>query len=113
MIIDMDTHIMPKDIYDYIEGPLADKKPVYEFDKEGRMVGWKFPGWHQVEGTTPLRPPGSGSNYKGTFEIETRLDTVLGAQQLQAMGDFQLGVARLPDPPIQPLALVQQTGLGL
>jgi predicted TIM-barrel fold metal-dependent hydrolase len=74
MIIDMDTHIMPKDIYDYIEGPLADKKPVYEFDKEGRMVGWKFPGWHQVEGTTPLRPPGSGSNYKGTFEIETRLE---------------------------------------
>src|SRR5688572_8837604 len=69
----MDTHIMPQNVYDYIEGPLADRKPVFEFDKDGRMTSWKFPGWHYVPGITPLNPPGSGSNYKGIFEIETRL----------------------------------------
>lgn len=74
MIIDMDTHIMPVNVYDYVDGPMADKKPVYEFDKDGKMTGWKFPGWVHVEGTTPLHPPGSGSNYKGIFEIETRLE---------------------------------------
>jgi hypothetical protein len=74
MIIDMDTHILPRDVYDYIEGPLADKRPVYEFDEEGKAVSCTFPGWHVVKGTTPLPPPGTGSNYLGMTDIEARLD---------------------------------------
>ena len=60
MIIDMDTHILPLDIYDYVEGPLADKRPLFEFDKDGLLVKWSFAGEHRVKGTTPLPPPGAG-----------------------------------------------------
>jgi predicted TIM-barrel fold metal-dependent hydrolase len=74
MIVDMDTHILPFDIYDYVEGPTADLRPVFEFDKDGFLAKWRFPGNHVVEGTTPLPPPGSGSNYRGISDIEYRLE---------------------------------------
>ena len=60
MIIDMDTHILPRDIYDYVDGKYADQKPQFEFDKDGILVKWSFPGNHVVKGTTPLPPPGAG-----------------------------------------------------
>jgi predicted TIM-barrel fold metal-dependent hydrolase len=74
MIIDMDTHILPRDIYDYVEGPTADQRPVFEFDQNGLMTGWEFPGAYHVPGTTPLFPPGAGGNYKGLTDIEERLN---------------------------------------
>jgi predicted TIM-barrel fold metal-dependent hydrolase len=74
VIIDMDTHILPRDIYDYVEGPAAARKPVYEFDASGKLVNWSFPGWHFVEGTTPLWPPGSGAGYTGLSDIDARLE---------------------------------------
>ena len=70
----MDTHILPRDIYDYVEGPSAARKPVYEFDAKGKLVKWSFPGWHTVEGTTPLWPPGSGAGYPGMTDIDARLE---------------------------------------
>lgn len=73
MIIDMDTHILPQDIYDYVEGPSADRKPVFEFDREGVLVKWDFPGWHHVKGTTPLPPPGAGGKHKGLTNLDVRL----------------------------------------
>ncbi len=83
MIIDMDTHIMPKDIYDYVDGPAAARKPVYEYDAQGKMVNWKFPGWCAVEGITPLLPPGSGAGYAGLTDIDARLEDYakLGIEQ--------------------------------
>jgi predicted TIM-barrel fold metal-dependent hydrolase len=74
MIIDMDTHILPRDIYDYVEGPSADLRPVFEFDRDGVLVAWKFPGAHHVQGTTPLPPPGSGGKHKGMSDMEPRLE---------------------------------------
>lgn len=74
MIIDMDTHILPLDVYDYVEGPTADLRPVFEFDSAGVMTGWRFPGNHLVEGVTPLPPPGSGAKHRGMSDIEFRLD---------------------------------------
>ncbi len=60
MIIDMDTHILPPDIYDYVEGLLADQRPQFELSKDGLLVKWSFPGNYQVKGTTPLPPLGAG-----------------------------------------------------
>ena len=74
MIIDMDTHILPRDVYDYVEGPLADKKPQFEFDAEGLLVKWSFPGAYHVKGTTPLPPPGSGGKHKGLSDMDVRLE---------------------------------------
>jgi predicted TIM-barrel fold metal-dependent hydrolase len=74
MIVDMDTHILPHDIYDHVEGPTADLRPVLKFDKDGFLVEWSFPGDHVVPGTTPLPPPGAGSNHHGVSDIEYRLE---------------------------------------
>lgn len=73
MIIDMDTHILPSDIYDCVSGPAADRRPRFEFDKDGLLVGWQFPGACHVKGTTPLPPPGAGGKHKGLSDIEERL----------------------------------------
>lgn len=73
MIIDMDTHILPKDIYDYVEGPAAERKPVFEFDADGVLSKWDFPGWHHVKRTTPLPPPGAGGKHKGFTRHDVRL----------------------------------------
>jgi predicted TIM-barrel fold metal-dependent hydrolase len=73
MIIDMDTHILPRDIYDYMEGPAADLRPRFKFNADGVLAEWEFPGNHYVRGTTPLPPPGAGGKYKGLTDIETRL----------------------------------------
>ena len=74
MILDMDTHILPTDIYDYVEGPTADKRPVFKFDRDGLLTGWDFPGNHVVKGTTPLPPPGAGGKHKGLSDMEFRLE---------------------------------------
>jgi len=74
MIVDMDTHVLPTDIYDYVEGPVADKRPVLEFDREGFLSDWRFPGDFVVKGTTPLPPPGAGGRHKGMSDIAFRLE---------------------------------------
>ncbi len=74
MIIDMDTHILPRDIYEYMEGPTADQRPQFEFDKDGLLVKWSFPGNFQVKGTTPLPPPGAGGKHLGLSNMDVRLE---------------------------------------
>lgn len=74
MIIDMDTHILPRDIYDYMEGPTADLRPQFEYDKDGLLVKWSFPGNFQVKGTTPLPPPGAGGKHLGLSNMDVRLE---------------------------------------
>jgi len=90
MIIDMDTHILPRDIYDYVEGPFADRKPQYEFDKDGILVKWSFPGNYQVKGTTPLPPPGAGGKHPGLSNIEYRLEEYqkLGIEKQLLLSQF-------------------------
>ena len=74
MIIDMDTHILPLDIYDYMDGKYADLKPQFEFDKDGLLVKWSFPGNYQVKGTTPMPPPGAGGKHLGLSNMDVRLE---------------------------------------
>ena len=74
MIIDMDTHILPRDIYDYMEGPTADQRPRFEYDKDGLLVKWSFPGEYRVKGSTPLPPPGAGGKHLGLSNMDVRLE---------------------------------------
>ena len=90
MIIDMDTHILPRDIYDYVEGPTADLRPRFDFNDEGVLTGWEFPGNHYVKGTTPLPPPGAGGKHKGLTDMEKRLEEYqkLGIDQQLLLPQF-------------------------
>ncbi|MGE0801259.1 MAG: amidohydrolase family protein [Lautropia sp.] len=74
MIIDMDTHILPIDVYDYVEGPTEKLKPILEFDSNGFLAKWSFPGNAIIKGSTPLPPPGAGSKHRGIVDIEFRLE---------------------------------------
>ncbi len=74
MIIDCDTHFMPKDAFDYLDPSLSDRKPVLKFDEQGLLTDIEFAGKPpQVPGTTPLPAPGSGGHYPGNTDMETRL----------------------------------------
>jgi predicted TIM-barrel fold metal-dependent hydrolase len=74
MIIDCDTHYMPPDAFDYVGSALDSKRPILKFDADGLYVDLDFPGRPaQVVGSTPLPPPGTGSNYPGMADIEARL----------------------------------------
>jgi predicted TIM-barrel fold metal-dependent hydrolase len=90
MIIDMDTHILPLDIYDYVDGKFAAQKPQFEFDKDGILVKWSFPGNYQVKGTTPLPPPGAGGKHLGLSNIDYRLEEYqkLGIEKQLLLSQF-------------------------
>ena len=74
MIIDCDTHFMPRDAFAYLDGPLKALAPRLKFDSEGALIDVEFPGAPPaVPGTTPLPPPGSGAHYPGNTNMEVRL----------------------------------------
>lgn len=78
MIIDADTHFLPRDAYDYMEGHYADLRPRFEFDAKGCCVNVHFPGAPaKVPNTTPMPPPGTGCNYGGMCDMEERLEDYL------------------------------------
>ncbi len=74
MIIDCDTHFLPRDAYDYA-GPEWDAlRPHFVFDASGLLTEIDFPGAPpDVAGATPLPPPGSGSRHPGLYDIDVRL----------------------------------------
>ncbi len=75
MIIDCDTHIIPRDAMDYVDPELATLKPALSFDEEGRFLDTEFPGRAPpMPGTTPSPAKGTtGWNYEGISDIRTRL----------------------------------------
>lgn len=90
MIIDTDTHFFPRDAFDYMEGPSADKRPRLVFEGE-LLVGIEFPGAPpQVKGTTPLPAPGSGSRLAGNSNMDARLEDYekLGIQKQIMLPQF-------------------------
>lgn len=77
MIIDCDSHFMPRDSFDYVEGPLSTQRPFLRFaaGDSDRLEDIEFPGAPvPVPGTTPLPAPGSGSHYAGNTNLEARLE---------------------------------------
>ncbi len=74
MIIDCDTHFMPRNAFDYVGKEFLDRKPILKFDETGILTDVAFPGEPpRVRGTTPLPPPGSGAQYPGNSDMELRL----------------------------------------
>ena len=74
MIIDCDTHFLPRDAYDYCGSEWDALRPHFAFDEKGQLTTVDFPGAPaDVAGATPLPPPGSGSRHPGLYDIEIRL----------------------------------------
>src|SRR5690349_1903136 len=74
MIIDCDTHFMPRDAFDRVSGALASQRPVLKVDENGLYVTMDFPGRPKpLPEATPLPPPGTGSDYPGMIDMEARL----------------------------------------
>ena len=92
MIIDCDTHLMPKDAFDGVDGNFADSKPALKFNEQGLYVDVDFPGYPpEVPGTSPLLAPGSGAMFKSLWDMQSRMtdyDTRLGIEQHVVLPQF-------------------------
>ena len=74
MIIDCDTHLMPRDAFDGVGGKLSSHRPVLQFDQAGLYSDVDFPGdAPQVAGTSPLGAPGSGAMFRSLWDLEARM----------------------------------------
>ena len=74
MIIDCDTHFMPRDVFDYVDEPLRALVPRLAFDESGFLSDIQFPGEPpRVPGATPLPARGSGAHYAGNTDMDVRL----------------------------------------
>ena len=74
MIIDCDTHVMPRDAFDRVGGSLDSRKPVLQFNQDGLYVDVEFPGnAPEVSGTSPLGAPGSGAMFRSLWDVEARM----------------------------------------
>ena len=74
MIVDCDTHFMPRDAFTYLDPSFKARAPRLKFDLDGFLADVEFPGEPPaVPGTTPLPAPGSGGHYPGNTNMEVRL----------------------------------------
>ena len=75
MIIDCDTHVIPRDAFDYVDEKVAGLRPVFQFDDKGHWWYCDFPGKPEdVPGTTPLPGiRGAGTDFDGMCDMEARL----------------------------------------
>ncbi len=74
MIVDCDTHLMPRDAFDGVGGKLSSHRPVLQFDQAGLYSDVDFPGdAPQVAGTSPLGAPGSGAMFRSLWDLEARM----------------------------------------
>jgi predicted TIM-barrel fold metal-dependent hydrolase len=92
VIIDCDTHLMPRDAFDGVDGRLAASKPKLQFNDQGLYVDVDFPGYPaEVAGTSPLLAPGSGAMFKSLWEPAARMadyDNRLGIDQHVVLPQF-------------------------
>ncbi|MBM2805063.1 MAG: amidohydrolase [Deltaproteobacteria bacterium] len=102
VIIDCDTHLMPRDAFDGIDGKLATIKPKLQFNDQELYVDVDFPGYPaEVPGTSPLLAPGSGAMFKSLWDPESRMadyDNRLGIEQHVVLPQFSGWWSYLIDP---------------
>jgi len=102
VIIDCDTHLMPRDAFDGIDGEWAKSKPKLQFDDQELYVNVDFPGYPaEVPGTSPLLAPGSGAMFKSLWDPESRMadyDNRLGIEQHVVLPQFSGWWSYLIDP---------------
>jgi len=74
VIIDCDTHLMPRDAFIGVDGRLEKIKPQLRFDDRELYVDVDFPGYpDEVPGTSPLLAPGSGAMFKSLWDPQSRM----------------------------------------
>lgn len=74
MIIDCDTHFMPRDAFERVGRELDKQRPVLKFDEHGIYTALDFPGRPvPLPLATPLDGPGTGWQYAGMSDMEARL----------------------------------------
>jgi len=92
VIIDCDTHLMPRDAFDGVDGRLEPIKPKLKFDNQELYVDVDFPGYPaEVPGTSPLLAPGSGAMFKSLWDPASRMadyDDRLGIEQHVVLPQF-------------------------
>jgi predicted TIM-barrel fold metal-dependent hydrolase len=92
VIIDCDTHLMPRDAFDGVDGRLASSKPNLQFNDQGLYVDVEFPGYPaEVPGISPLLAPGSGAMFKSLWDPVSRMadyDDRLGIEQHVVLPQF-------------------------
>lgn len=102
MIIDCDTHLMPRDAFDGVRGALGQRKPELRFDESGLYSDLNFPGnAAEVPGTSPLGAPGSGAMFRSLWDVEARMkdyDERLGIERHFVLPQFSGWWSYLIDP---------------
>ena len=92
MIIDCDTHLMPRDAFEGVPGSFDATKPALHFSDEGLYVGVDFPGnAADVPGISPLPGPGSGAMFRSLWDPVSRMkdyDERLGIEQQVILPQF-------------------------
>jgi len=92
MIIDCDTHLMPRDAFAGVDGRFRDIKPTLKFNEQDLYVDVDFPGYpREMPGTSPLSAPGSGAMFKSLWDIQSRMDDYdrrLGIEQHVVLPQF-------------------------
>jgi hypothetical protein len=92
MIIDCDTHLMPREAFDGVDGEFGPRKPSLKFNNDGLYVDVEFPGYPpEVPGTSPLLAPGSGAMFKSLWDVQSRMadyDNRLGIEQHVVLPQF-------------------------
>jgi len=92
MIIDCDTHLMPRDAFEHIDGSFAALKPTLKFNDEELYADVDFPGYPaNAPGTSPLPAPGSGAMFKSLWDLNSRMhdyDKRLGIEQHVVLPQF-------------------------
>ena len=93
MIIDCDTHLMPRDAFVGVDGRLEKIKPQLKFDDQGRYVDVDFPGYpDEIPGTSPLLAPGSGAMFKSLWDPQAR---TWQCTWLNMTGSFLFGLSAI------------------
>jgi len=92
LIIDCDTHLMPRDAFNGVGGALEDLKPKLKFNDQDLYVDVDFPGYPaNVSGTSPLPAPGSGAMFRSLWDPVARMkdyDGRLGIGQQIVLPQF-------------------------
>jgi predicted TIM-barrel fold metal-dependent hydrolase len=92
LIIDCDTHLMPRDAFNGVGGALVTIKPTLKFDEQELYFDVDFPGYPaEVTGTSPLPAPGSGAMFRSLWDPIARMqdyDGRLGIEQHVVLPQF-------------------------
>jgi predicted TIM-barrel fold metal-dependent hydrolase len=102
VIIDCDTHLMPKDAFDRVGADFGSRRPVLQFNDDGLYAHADFPGdAPRVSGTSPLGAPGSGAMFRSLWDLEARMadyDKRLGIEKHFILPQFSGWWSYLIDP---------------